>query len=64
MQYALYLIYKNEKEFKVLGKHKYIENIIMNVLDICVGLYDLEGGKEYFNEKLCEIRDGVNSCIK
>ena len=64
VQYALYLIYKNDKEFKVLGKHKYIENIIMNVLDICVGLYDLEGGKEYFNEKLCEIRDTVNSCLK
>ena len=58
-QYVLYLIYNAERTTGKYGKHKWIEVLIMNVLDIVDGNYDLEGGKEYFDEQLLKLREAV-----
>ena len=58
VQYALYLIYSDEK-LRKYGEHKWIEALILNVLNILDGSYDLENGIEYFDKQLLKIRDAV-----
>lgn len=52
--YLLYIIYINEKR-KYKGYHKWVESLIMNVLDILSGNYDLEKDKDEFNDELVDI---------
>lgn len=58
-QYVLYLIYNAEKTTGKYGKHKWIEMLIMNVLDIVDGNYDLEGGEEFYKSQLLKLREAV-----
>lgn len=58
-QYILYLIYNSEKTNGKYGKHKWVETMIMNVLDIVEGNYDLEGGKEFYDSQLLKLREAV-----
>jgi hypothetical protein len=58
VQYVLYLIYVDRKA-RTRGLHKWIEMIIMNVIDINADNYDLPNGVDYFNEQLLKIRDAV-----
>jgi hypothetical protein len=58
VQYVLYLIYIDRKA-RTRGLHKWIEMIIMNVIDINADNYDLPNGVDYFNEQLLKIRDAV-----
>lgn len=52
--YLLYIIYINEKK-KYRGYHKWVEALIMNILDILSGNYDLEKPVEEFNHELVDI---------
>lgn len=58
MQYMMYIIYSDEK-VRVRGQGKWIETLIMNVLDILNDIYDLPNGVEYFNDQLKKVRDEV-----
>ena len=58
-QYVLYLIYTAEKSNGKYGKHKWVEVLIMNILDIISDTYNLDGGKEYFDEQLLKLKDEV-----
>lgn len=62
-QYALYIIYNHEKQHGKYGKHKWVEVLIMNVLDISVGNYDLDGGVEYFNNQLLKLKDATINAL-
>ena len=57
-QYMLYIVYTHPKA-KKLGDHKRVEMLIMNVLDIINGTYDLPNGIDYFNEQLLKIKTAV-----
>lgn len=60
-QYLLYIIYVNEKSRKK-GNHKWVEALIMNVLDIESEHYDLPKDKDDLNEEIfAMIGDMVNS---
>ena len=60
-QYLLYIIYVNEKSRKK-GNHKWVEALIMNVLDIESEHYDLPKDKDVLNEEIfAMIGDMVNS---
>ena len=62
VQYFLYTlanIYTNTKNFKKTGEHKWVEVLIMNVLDIIVGSYDLEGGAEAYSTNLLKIKTAL-----
>ena len=50
-QYLLYIIYVNEKDRKK-GNHKWVEALIMNVLDIESGNYDLPKDKDTYEEEV------------
>lgn len=62
-QYVLYQIYNKEKTTGKYGKHKWVEVLIMNVMDILTDLYDLPGGKEEFDKQLLLIKDEVAKLI-
>jgi len=53
--YMLASIYNNVKVHKKTGEHKWVEVLIMNILDIQVGIYDLEGGAEEYANQLLTI---------
>lgn len=57
-QYMMYIIYTNDKVRK-RGQGKWIETLIMNVLDILNDTYDLPNGIDYFNNQLKKVRDEV-----
>lgn len=57
-QYILYIIYSDQKIWKY-GNHKWVEAIIMNVLNILDNSYDLPNGIDYFNEQLLKIKASV-----
>jgi len=57
--YALATIYSNAVRFKKTGEHKWVEVLIMNVLDIITGSYDLDGGKEVVNDSLLKIKEAI-----
>ena len=57
-QYALYLIYSDQKIWKK-GTQKWVEVLIMNVLNILEDTYDLPNGVEYFNDQLLKIKECV-----
>lgn len=40
---------------KQTGKYNYVKVLVMNIVDIVNGIYDLEGGKEYFDSKILEL---------
>lgn len=62
VQYLLYLIYCRELDHgKDYGNQKWIEVLIMNVLDITTDNYDLESGKDAYDEKLIQIRNSIQS---
>lgn len=56
-QYVLSLIYEREKLHGKYGKHKWVEVLFMNIVDIVVECYDLEGGKEFYDEQLLKLKD-------
>lgn len=56
VQYMMYSIYTDEK-VRMRGQGKWIETLIMNVLDILNDMYDLPNGIEYFNDQLKKVRD-------
>lgn len=56
-QYVLALIYEREKTHGKYGKHKWVEVLFMNIIDICTNKYDLEGGEEFYKEQLLKLRD-------
>jgi len=58
VQYALYLVY-SDKKLRKYGEHKWIEMLILNVLNIIDDSYDLDNGIEYFDEQLLKVRDTV-----
>lgn len=58
MQYMMYIIYTDEK-IRKKGQSKWIESLIMNVLDILNDAYDLPNGVEYFNGQLKKIENEV-----
>ena len=62
-QYALSCIYRHEKNFSKHAKHKWVEILIMNILDIHFGKYDLEGGKEAYNAELMKINDTMRTLL-
>ena len=57
--YVLSLIYKREKAHGKYGKHKWIEIVYMNILDIITGMYDLDGGAEAYNKQLLKLKDAL-----
>lgn len=57
--YVLATIYNNTKTFKKTGEHKWVEVMIMNIIDMSVDVYDLEGGKEYYNTNLLKIKSAL-----
>ena len=64
LQYELFLIYRNEHDYGKYGNHKWVEVLIMNVLDIVMDSYDLDGGKEAYDEKLLELKETVNVIMR
>jgi hypothetical protein len=40
---------------KQTGKYNYVKVLVMNVVDIVNDTYDLDGGKEYFDNKILEL---------
>lgn len=63
VQYVLYLIYTKEKTVGKYGKHKWVEVLIMNVMDVLTEMYDLEGGKVVIDENLQKIGDAVKTIM-
>jgi hypothetical protein len=57
--YALTSIYSRASQYKLTGEHKWIDVLIMNVLDIITDDYDLEGGKEAYDIELLKIKDAL-----
>lgn len=53
-QYLLYVIYKHEKD-RHRGLHKWVEALIMNVLDIESGMYDLPKSREDLDKEIKEM---------
>lgn len=65
VQYVLYLVYRRELDHgRAYGNHKWVEVLIMNVLDISTDLYDLESGKEKYDAELIRLRDAIYTHIK
>ena len=62
-QYVLSLIYERELAHNKYGSHKWVEVLFMNIVDIIVGTYDLEGGKEDYEAKLLVLRDKVKALL-
>lgn len=60
--YLLYIIYINEKK-KYKGYHKWVEALIMNVLDLLSRNYDLAKGKHDFDNELLDIMRNMNSLL-
>ena len=56
-QYVLSLIYIREKTHGKYGKHKWVEILIMNIVDIATEVYDLDGGADYYNEQLLKLKE-------
>ena len=56
-QYVLALIYEREKTHGKYGKHKWVEVLFMNIIDICTNMYNLEGGEDFYREQLLRLRD-------
>lgn len=64
VQYVLYLIYRRELDHgKAYGNHKWVEVLIMNVLDIATDNYDLESGKDAYDTELIRLRDAIQMHI-
>lgn len=61
VQYALFLVYNKEKTTKSYGKHKWVEVLIMNVLDVSTGTFDLDGGKDLIDDNLIKIGCAVKA---
>ena len=61
--YVLYQIYSKEKTTGKYGKHKWVEVLIMNVMDILTDMYDLPGGKEEFDKQLLLIKEEVEKLL-
>lgn len=59
LQYALACFYEHEKVYGKYGKHKWVEVMFMNISDICADMYDLEGGKEYYDQQLLKLKDAI-----
>lgn len=60
VQYVLYLIYCRELDHgRAYGNHKWVEVLIMNVLDISTDLYDLESGYRKYDVELIRLRDAI-----
>lgn len=57
-QYLLYIIYINEKSRKK-GRHKWVEAMIMNILDIESGNYDLPKPSEDLEQEIFEMISGM-----
>ena len=53
------MMHSKEKQFGKYGNHKWVEVIIMNVIDILSDKYDLESGKEHYNEELLRLREAI-----
>ena len=64
LQYALSCFYEHEKVYGKYGKHKWVEVMFMNITDICSDMYDLEGGKEYYDQQLLKLKDAVKDILK
>lgn len=62
-QYVLYQIYNKERTTGKYGKHKWVEVLIMNVMDILTDMYDLPGGKEEFDKQLLLIKEEVEKLL-
>ena len=62
-QYVLSLIYERERTHGKYGKHKWVEVLIMNIMDIAAENYDLDSGKEYYDEQLLKLRDELVKII-
>lgn len=58
-QYLLYLLFTSEKKYGKHGNHKYVEMLMMNVLEIISDNYDLDGGSEYIDSQLLILRDEI-----
>lgn len=63
LQYALAQFYDHEKSYGKYGKHKWVEVMFMNILDICVGTYDLDGGEDHYVEQLLKLEDAMNQIL-
>lgn len=59
VQYGLYLLYTHEKRFGKVGNHKWVEIVIMNVLDIMTEHYDLESGVGYYRSQLLKLLEVI-----
>ena len=64
LQYALAHFYEHEKVYGKYGKHKWVEVMFMNIVDLCIETYDLEGGKEYYDQQLLKLKDAVQEILK
>lgn len=64
LQYALAHFYSHEKSYGKYGKHKWVEVMYMNIIDICTDMYDLEGGKEYYEQQLLNLKDVIKNFLK
>lgn len=64
LQYALSCFYEHEKVYGKYGKHKWVEVMFMNITDICSDMYDLEGGKEYYDQQLLKLKDVVKEILE
>ena len=47
---------ENNRKFKKNGEYRWVQILFMNILDIHVGIYDLEGGKEKFDAELLKLK--------
>ena len=59
-QYILYLIYdKDKSDNKVFGNFKWVDVLIMNIIDIILEKYDLPGGKDEYDKALLTLKDEI-----
>jgi hypothetical protein len=62
-QYVLSLIYEREKTHNKYGRHKWVEVVFLNIGDIIVENYDLEGGKDFYDTQLLKLKDKLVSIL-
>lgn len=59
--YVLYLIRTRERQTGKYGKHKWVDILCMNIMDIIVDNYDLEGGKEFYDQQILKLVETLKS---